>query len=64
MVGGWTLLALHLSAVSAASVENGRPDRQPLIWTWLSSALGAEEEIIERVDIPKDTEVNATYLEN
>jgi hypothetical protein len=51
------------SAVSAASFKNGRPDRPPLIWKWLSNAFGAEEDVIERVDIVEDTVTNSTYME-
>ena len=62
-MGGWALLLLlllDLSPISPASLQPGRPQRPPLIWTWLSDALGADKDgAIERVG---ETE-NATYVE-
>ena len=54
------LLLNHLALVCPNPLQGGRPNRPPLIWTWLSDALGADnDKVIKRVDEPE----NVTYVE-
>ena len=54
------LLLNHLSLVCPIPRHGGRPNRPPLIWTWLTDALGADnDKVIKRVDEPE----NPTYVE-